>query len=364
MNPNSTRVEQILSVVVLGVLVVGCVTVLLPFLPAIMWAVILAISMQPAYAWLARRFRGRRSAAALVLTLLLAMLLLVPVVTVGTSLASNWDELVAAVGPIVQGGLPEPPGWLQSLPFVGEAIDGYLRSLAHDSRKLSEEVGRLLRPLGAKLPAIGAALGEGLLQLSLSVLIAFFVFRDGKPIRQKVESVADRLAGERGRRLVEVGHSTIVGVVYGIIGTAIAQGVLAGIGFAIAGVPAAALLGLLTFFLSVVPVGPPMVWAPAAVWLWFQGHTGWAIFLVLWGSLVVSSVDNFLKPLLISRGSQLPFILVMLGVFGGIVAFGFVGVFLGPTLLALGYRLLVDWVPGRVGGPGAADAPASPIARR
>ena len=121
------------------------------------------------------------------------------------------------------------------------------------------------------------------------------------------------------------------------------QGILAAAGFAIAGVPAAPLLGLATFFLSPVPIGPPLVWIPAAIWLFYHGSTGWAIFLVVWGIAIVSSVDNVIKPLIISRGSNLPFILVMIGVFGGVVAFGFIGVFLGPTLLAIGFALLSDW---------------------
>ena len=121
------------------------------------------------------------------------------------------------------------------------------------------------------------------------------------------------------------------------------QGILAAIGFLVAGVPAAPLLGLATFFLSPVPVGPPLVWLPAAFWLFNHGQTGWAIFMLIWGTAVVSSVDNVIKPLIISRGSNMPFILVMLGVLGGVVAFGFIGVFLGPTLLAIGYTLLSDW---------------------
>ena len=125
---------------------------------------------------------------------------------------------------------------------------------------------------------------------------------------------------------------------------AAAQGLVAGIGFLIAGVPGAALLGFATFFLSVVPVGPPMIWIPAALWLFAYGSTGWAIFLGLWGLLVVSMVDNVLKPMIISRGSHLPFMLVLLGVLGGVAAFGFVGLFIGPTLLAVGYRMVNEWV--------------------
>ena len=130
---------------------------------------------------------------------------------------------------------------------------------------------------------------------------------------------------------------------------------LAGIGFWMAGVPSALLLGLITFFLSVVPVGPPLVWLPAAAWLYYQGEVGWAIFLVIWGVAVVSSIDNFLKPYLISQGAAMPFVLVLLGVLGGLAAFGIVGVFLGPTLLAVGYSIVRDWTLSPT-----AETPAQP----
>jgi predicted PurR-regulated permease PerM len=132
-------------------------------------------------------------------------------------------------------------------------------------------------------------------------------------------------------------------VVYGILGTALAQGILAGMGLWISGVPAPLLLGLLTFFLSLIPMGPPLVWIPATLWLFYRGDPGWGVFMGMWGAVIVSGVDNLLKPYLISRGSNLPFVLVFLGVFGGVIAFGFIGIFLGPTLLAVGYALLQDW---------------------
>ena len=130
---------------------------------------------------------------------------------------------------------------------------------------------------------------------------------------------------------------------------ALAQGVVAGIGFLIAGVPGATLLGFATFFLSVVPVGPPMIWIPVTLWLFVQGSTGWAVFMALWGLLVISMVDNVLKPMIISHGSHLPFMLVLLGVLGGAAAFGFVGIFLGPTLLAVGYRMVNERMEGEMG---------------
>jgi predicted PurR-regulated permease PerM len=169
------------------------------------------------------------------------------------------------------------------------------------------------------------------------------VYRDGEAMTRRLLSTVVRMFGDKGRHLAELAAGTTRGVVYGILGTALLQGILAAIGLMVAGVPAAPLLGLVTFFLSPVPIGPPLVWLPAAFWLFSHGETGWAIFLLVWGVAVVSSVDNVIKPLIISRGSNMPFILVMLGVLGGVVAFGFIGVFLGPTLLAIGYALISDW---------------------
>jgi predicted PurR-regulated permease PerM len=146
-------------------------------------------------------------------------------------------------------------------------------------------------------------------------------------------------------------------VVYGILGTALVQAVVAGIGFLIAGVPGAGLLAMLTFFLSAVPVGPPLVWLPAALWLFHQGSTGWGIFMLIWG-MGVSSLDNFVKPWLISQGSDMPFLLIFFGVIGGALAFGFIGVFIGPTLLAVGYRLVQEWFSTR-GESATADVPGT-----
>jgi predicted PurR-regulated permease PerM len=161
-------------------------------------------------------------------------------------------------------------------------------------------------------------------------------------VAAQLNNSIERIGGERGRHLLQLAGNTVRGVVAGILGTALAQGLMAGVGFFIAGIPGAALLALLTFFLSVVPVGPPLVWLPAALWLFHQGRTGWGIFMLVWG-LGVNTIDNFIKPWLISQGSDMPFILILFGVLGGALAFGFIGVFIGPTLLAVLYRLIAEW---------------------
>jgi predicted PurR-regulated permease PerM len=216
--------------------------------------------------------------------------------------------------------------------------------MTHDTAQLVAELRKYLEPVRKVALASGAAFGAAVLQLTLSIFIAFFFFRDGEIVVERLEAAFARIAGDRGFQLALVAAATVRGVVLGILGTAIVQGVVAGIGFWIAGIRAAPLLGLLTFFLSPVPIGPPLVWVPAGLWLINAGETGWGLFVLAWGALVVSTVDNVIKPLIISRGSDLPFVLVLLGVLGGAVAFGFIGIFLGPVLLAVGYALLEVWV--------------------
>ncbi|HTS23223.1 MAG TPA: AI-2E family transporter [Casimicrobiaceae bacterium] len=341
--PSTGRIEQWIALAVLVVLVAGCYLVLQPFLTAVLWAIVLCCTTWPVFTRLRSAMRGRITVPALLLTLAVALVLLAPFVIVGISLAENANQLLEQGKRIIDEGPPDPPAWVARIPLVGEHARAYWAGIAHDSAGFLADLKQYLQPLQAFALAGAASLAYGVLQLALSVLIVFFLYRDGEAMSQRLSASVGRIAGERGGRLIAVAVATTRGVVYGILGTAIAQGVLAAVGFWLAGVPAAPLLGLATFFLSPVPVGPPLVWAPAAFWLFAHDHAGWGIFMLIWGVAVVSSVDNFIKPLIISYGSDLPFILVLLGVLGGVIAFGFIGVFLGPTLLAIGFALIQDW---------------------
>lgn len=340
------RLEQSLGWLVLLLLLIGCLLVLKPFASALLWAVVLCFSSWPIYRRLLQLLRGRRTLAALVMALGMILVLLLPVFVVGVTLADNVKELTTSARTWVEAGPPAPPAWLAKVPVVGQQAAERWQSLASDKAKLLEAAKRLIEPVGAALLIASVAIGGGLLQLALSIFIAFFLFRDGLAVRERVTATVQRIGGERGMHLLEVAGNTVRGVVYGILGTALVQALLAGVGFFIAGVPGAALLALLTFFLSVVPVGPPLIWLPAAFWLFHQGSTGWGIFMLAWG-VAVSSVDNVVKPWLISQGSDLPFILIFFGVLGGALVFGFIGVFIGPTLLAVGYRLVEEWASAR-----------------
>ena len=219
------------------------------------------------------------------------------------------------------------------------------------------EFRKLIGPAADLAFAGGAALGVGLFELGLSVFIAFFFYRHGRQMVVYVRESAESIAGPRARRLLEVVGATVKGVVYGLIGTALAQALLAGIGFWIAGVPQALVLGFVTFVLSFVPGGPPLVWGSVALWLFFRGDVWWGIFVAAWGLLLVSSIDNVLRPYLLSQSNSLPVVLGLFGFVGGLLAFGFIGVFLGPTLLAVGYSLFLEWHASEVEERSEMDEP-------
>jgi len=343
MNEPRSKLESNLGWGVLILLLLGCLVVLRPFVSALLWAVVLCFASWPIYQRLLRWCGHRRSLAAFLMTLAMVLVVLVPFVLVGATLAENVKELTSATRRWIEQGPPAPPAWLAQMPVVGQQATDYWQGLAHDSARLWAESRRVIELVSSWVLKAGLGLGRGLLQLALSIFIAFFLFRHGDSIAKNLTATVNRIGGERGKHLLAVAGNTIRGVVYGILGTALVQAVVAGIGFVIAGVPGAAFLALLTFFFSIVPVvGTGLVWIPAAFWLFHQGATGWGIFMVVWG-LGVGSLDNFVKPWLISQGSDMPFLLIFFGVIGGALAFGFIGVFLGPTLLAVGFRLVEEW---------------------
>jgi predicted PurR-regulated permease PerM len=337
------RIELTAQIAAIAILVIGCFVVLRPFLAATLFSASVCLSSWPAYALLRRQLGDRSTLAASVMSALLVVAGLLPFALLVTALVDDVPRTVDWVRTLVAEGPYDPPRWLTGLPLVGEWIDAQWRRLSANRDDLIELAKRLLEPARVFLVAAGAVLAGGIVQLTLSAFIGFFLYRDGEALVAVIRAGARRIAGDLADSMIATVNNTVVGVMYGIVGTALAQGVAAAIGFWLAGVPSALLLGAATFLLSVVPFGPPLIWGGAAVWLFYGGHIGWGIFILAWGGLVVSSIDNVVKPLLISRGARMPFVLVLLGVLGGALAFGFVGIFLGPVLLAVGMGLARKW---------------------
>ncbi len=324
-------------------LIIGCVLVLRPFISAILFAGVVVVSSWPLYQRLLRALRGRRNLAALAMTLFLTLLVIVPLSLVAYNMADDIARLFDQLRTALEDDVMRAPGWLVSIPLIGPWLDGYLNNLLGNRDELTIVAKRMIEPARRIVTNGGLLLGGGVLQMLMATFVSFFLYRDGEGAMRVIGVGAARIFGEHAARVSITVSQTVRGVMLGLLGTALAQALVAAIGFAIAGVPAVPLLAVLTFILSLVPVGPPLVWGSAAVWLFAHEQTGWGIFMVIWGLVLISGVDNVVRPMLISRGTILPFLLTFLGVLGGVVAFGFVGLFIGPTLLAVAYSLINEW---------------------
>ncbi|MCE1238890.1 MAG: AI-2E family transporter [Azonexaceae bacterium] len=338
--------KSLAQIALVVLLIVGCVAVLLPFVGAVLFAFVIWICTWELYAThVLPRIGNRDMVGASLMVLLLVLILLLPTVFLAGALVSGTDRLIEVVKPYVEQGLPtDPPSWFVGVPLFGDLIVDFWHEVASSREALNGLLTQAVGPVRQMLLAAGGVAANGLLQLALVLFVVFFLYRDGTSLSNALYVGARKLGGDLGEGMIEKARGTVVGVMLGIVGTAVAQASVAMLGFFIAGTPAPVLLGVATFFLSMVPVGPPLIWGGAAAWLYGEGQTGWAIFLVLYGLFVISSIDNLVKPILIARGAGLSILLIGLGVLGGVWVFGFIGIFLGPVLLALGQMLLTRWL--------------------
>jgi predicted PurR-regulated permease PerM len=348
---DASRSEQYARTAAIALLALGCVLVVRPFVGAILFAAVLCMSTWPAYVWLRDRWGGRGSTAALAFVMGLVIALALPVALVAQSLIVYSARVIESV----RGFLDSPsklslPSFIRDLPVVGPWLNEYSTLLLQSRDELVALAKNLADPAKTMFVTLGGAVGEGLVQILIALFVAFFLYRDGDRIRRLLDQGMTRLAGaDHGASLLTTAQAAVKGVVHGLLGTAIVQAVVALVGFLIAGVPGSTLLAALTFILSLIPMGPVLVWGGAAAWLYFEGQTGWAIFMVVYGVAVISSVDNFVKPILMSRAGNLSMLLVVLGVFGGAIAFGFIGLFVGPALLAVGWSVTKKWLGDGLG---------------
>jgi predicted PurR-regulated permease PerM len=344
-SPDATAaplVEQLAGLMAVGLLLGLAYLVIAPFLVALVWAAILVFVTWKPFEGLARALRSRTLAAVLMVAAF-GLIILVPLVVAGIELSAKVDAIGAWYQHMLQTGWPAVPHWIANLPWIGSRIDKVWTGLAAGDPVVVAKMKEWSKPLVGILLTFGAALGSGVLLMLLSLLLAFFIYLSGTQLVQWLFAVLARIADKRGKELLNVAAVTVRGVVYGIIGTALLQGVLAFGGYWIAGVPNPLAFGLLTCLVSPIPGGPSLVGLPVALWLYQHGETGWAIGLAIWVVAVVSTVDNVVRPLLIGKQSDLPFVLILIGVAGGALAWGALGVFLGPTLLAVCYSVLRYW---------------------
>lgn len=336
-------IERHVGTALLLLLALGCILVLRPFFSALLWAAVLCFASWPLYQRLERMFGGRRAPAALVMVLAAAALLLLPLIALGSRLAGDLSQLTTIIRGWIQHGLPQPPDWVAHLPVIGPRLQDYWQAVAENGKKLAEDAAPYLGQARSALLAVAATLGAGTIELGLSLLISFFFYRDGMAGMRLLRSLMSRVGGSRAEQLMQVAARTVKGVVYGVLGTNLVMALLSALGLSIAGVPSPLLLGLVIFFLTIIPMAPVLVFLPAILWLLGQDAIVAAIFLAAWYLLVFTILEGVLRAYFISRGSDLPMILVFLGMLGGIFMFGLLGLFVGPTLLAVGHALLREW---------------------
>ncbi len=335
--------ERLLMTLLLGGIAIGCTLVLYPFFSAILWAGILTYTTWPAYDWVRHHARLGNMTAAGVMVGVVAVVVVLPLALAVPGGASDIDQLRHVVLDALQAGLPGAPAWLPGIPVVGPSLVNLWNTWAADLTSMVDFFRPYFGIAGEYLLAVLLGLANGVLLFLLALFVAFFFYAAGERLAATAVAILRRIAGAQADRLITVTGATIRGVVYGILGTALVQGILTTLGLWITGVPRALLLGVLAGGLSVLPIGAPAVWIPAALWLMTQGHVAWGIVLMIYGVVAVSGADSVIRPFFISRGAQLPFLLTMLGVLGGALAFGLLGVFVGPVLLGVGYTLAVEY---------------------
>jgi predicted PurR-regulated permease PerM len=351
-NPDLTKTT--LNVLIIGLLISATLWILRPFLAATIWAAMIVVATWPMMLWFQQRLRGKRSLAVAVMTLLLILLFVLPLTVAIATVVDYGPQITEWVKTLPAMQLPAPPDWLARLPFVGERIAQAWTQIVDGG--IAEVIARLqpyAKQVGTWLVSEAGTVGGLVLQFLLIVVIAALMYAGGEHAANGVRRFGHRLGGERGDNAVRLAAGAIRGVALGVGVTALVQSLLGGIGLAIAGVPLAGLLTALMLLLCIIQIGPTLVLVPAVIWVFWSGSTGWGIFLLVW-AIVVGTMDNFLRPILIQRGADLPLLLIFSGVIGGLLGFGLVGIFVGPVVLAVTYTLLDAWIDDE---PGPDPAP-------
>jgi predicted PurR-regulated permease PerM len=328
----------------IGILVASSFWILRPFLIALTWATTIVVATWPLMLGLQRSLGGRRSAAVGFMTTVLLLMLLVPMFFGFEALVRNADQIAGWSDALAKFRVPQPPAWLEAVPLLGARVAGRWRELAALS---ADEMSNVLSPHARNLVLwlvrnVGN-LGVLFVQFLLTVVIAAILYAKGEAAALGIQRFARRLAGDRGADAVQLSAQAIRGVSLGVVVTALVQTTLSAVGLLVIGVPFATVLIAITFMLCIAQIGPGLVLFPVVFWAYSSTGAVWGTLFLLW-SLGCSLLDNVLRPILIRRGADLPLLLIFAGVIGGLLAFGVIGLFIGPVVLAVAYTLLIDWV--------------------
>jgi predicted PurR-regulated permease PerM len=340
--PELTRTT--LGVLFVGALIAGSLWILWPFLPAVVWATTLVVATWPIMLRVQRRLWNKRGLAVAVMTVALLLIFMLPFWLAIATITRHFDRIAGWAELLPRFHLPPPPHWLMGLPFFGEqAALLWANAAANGIEPLVKQAAPYAG--GAAAWFISALGGFGVLfvQFLLTVLIAVILYGSGDHAASLAQRFGRRLAGERGEQSVLLAGQAIRSVAVGVVATAVGQSLLGGLGLGLAGVPFATVLTAVMFMLCIAQLGPLPVLVPAVIWLYWTGESVWGTLLVIW-SILLSTIDSIVRPLLIRKGAHLPVLLLLAGVIGGLIAFGMVGIFLGPVVLAVAYTLLLSWL--------------------
>lgn len=347
--------RDVLAILFIGGLIGVSFWILRPFMAAIVWATMIVVATWPVMLAVQARLGGKRALAVMVMTLVLLGVLILPFLVLIGTIVANIDPVVQWVRSIRFDALPPPPEWVRPLPLVGAPIaQAWERVAAEGIPELVEKAVPYADDVAKWFVAQVGNLGVLFVQSFLAIIIAAILYAQGETAAASARRFAERLAGATGEAVVRLAAQAIRGVALGVVVTALVQAGIGGLGLTIAGVPFAAVLTGLMFFLGVAQLAPAFVLVPPVVWLYWSGDATWGTVLLV-VTIVVGTIDNVLRPLLIKQGANLPFLLVFVGVIGGLIAFGLIGIFVGPVVLAVAYSLLEVWVSG---------SPPSPEPRR
>jgi predicted PurR-regulated permease PerM len=343
--PASYDITRItLAVLFIGALITASFWIMKPFLTSLIWATIIVVATWPLLLKLQAWLRHKRFLAVTVMTVILLMVLIIPFSIAVFTIIDSADKIAGWIKSLSTFPIPTMPEWVGQIPLVGKNIAGRWQQFAalppEDlSARLSPYASEALKWFVAKAGSIGMMI----LQFLLTVIISAILYAKGEPAAEGIRSFARRLAGQKGDETTVLAAKAIRGVALGVVVTAIAQSVLAGIGLAVTGVPAVALLTAVMFMLCIAQIGPALVLIPSVIWLFYNGQTLWGAVLIAW-SIPVLTIDNIIRPVLIKKGADLPLLLIFAGVIGGLIAFGVRGLFIGPVVLAVSHVLLKAWV--------------------
>jgi len=335
--------RTVLSVLLIAILIGASFWVLRPFLLPAIWAAMIVVATWPL---MLKVQAGLRSRAFAVIAMSAAMLLIfvVPLLLAIQALIGNMDTITAWLRALPSAQIPLPPDWVSRLPLIGTKLaEGWADIAAAGTAGLLARLQPFMDDAAKWLAGVAGSVGLLAFEFLLTVAIAAIMYVKGETARAGLIRFGRRLAGERGEGVVLLAGQAIRAVALGVVVTALVQTILAGLGLAAAGIPFAGLLTAVILLLCIAQLGPTLVLGPAAIWLFWTGATGWGAALLVW-TVVVGMLDNILRPILIRRGADLPLLLIFAGVIGGLLAFGIIGLFVGPVVLAVTYTLLKDWV--------------------